>query len=97
MHLYLSTLIQMSKESLLHNMENEKTTVENNDCVFVDIDCVEQSLSKGISLRNFRISVSSLSAEVVSFTKVCFIFCFFFIFFKINFFTTIVTRLPFGF
>ena len=55
-------------------MENDETTVENNDCDFVDIGFVEHSLyheSTSWKLCNF---VSLPSAEVVFCTQVCFIF-----------------------
>ena len=50
----------------------ETTTVENNDCDFVDIGGAEQSLSH--ENRSWKFSVSLPSAEVVFFTQVCFIF-----------------------
>ena len=52
----------------------ESTTVENNDCDFVDIGGAEQSLSHENRSWKFCNSVSLTSAEVVFFTQVCFIF-----------------------
>ena len=52
----------------------EATSVENNDCDFVDIGGVEQSLSHENRSWKFCNSVSLPSAEVVFFTQVCFIF-----------------------
>ena len=52
----------------------ETTTVENNDCDFVDIGGAEQSLSHENRSWKFFNSVSLPSAEVVFFTQVCFIF-----------------------
>ena len=64
--------MQISKKSLPVNMENDETTVENNDCVFVDYGGAEQSLSHENSFWNFCNSVS-LPSAVVFFTQVCFI------------------------
>ena len=50
-------------------MENEDTTVENNDCDIVDIGGVEQPLSDGNRYWKLCNSVSLPSAEVVFFTK----------------------------
>ena len=55
-------------------MENDETTVENNDCDFVDIGGVKQSLSHENRSWKLCNSVSLPSAEVVFFTQVCFIF-----------------------
>ena len=52
----------------------ETTTVENNDCDFVDIGGAEQSLSHENRSWKFCKTVSLPSAEVVFFTQVCFIF-----------------------
>ena len=52
----------------------ETTTVENNDCDFVDIGGAEQSLSHENRSWKFCNSVSLPSAEVVFFTQACFIF-----------------------
>ena len=41
----ISNLDTNKKKSILVNMENDETTVDNNDCDFVDIGGVEQSLS----------------------------------------------------
>ena len=51
----------------------ETTTVENNDCDFVDIGGAKQSLSHENRSWKFCNSVSLPSAEVVFFTQVCFI------------------------
>ena len=76
-------------------METDETTVENNDCVFVDIGGAEQSLSHENRSWKFCNSVSLPSAEVVFFTQVCFIFIY--LFQNCLFTTLVVTRLPFGF
>ena len=55
-------------------MENEETTVENNDCYFVDNGGVEQSLFDGNRSWKLFNSVSLPSAEAVFFTPFCFIF-----------------------
>ena len=56
-------------------METEVTTVENNDCNFVDIGGIKQPLSDGNRSWNFSIFVSLQSAEVFFFfTQVFFIF-----------------------
>ena len=55
-------------------MENDETTVENNDCDFVDIGGAEQSLTHENRSWKFCNSVSLPSAEVVFFTQVYFIF-----------------------
>ena len=80
-------------------MENDETTVENNDCDFVDIGGAEQSLSHEIRSWKFGNSVSLPSAEVVFFTQVCCIFILVSLFqFQNCLLTTlVVTRLPFGF
>ena len=76
----------------------ETTTVENNDCDFVDIGGAEQSLSHENRSWKFCNSVSLTSAEVVFFTQVCFIlFCSLYLFQNCLFTILIVTRLPFGF
>ena len=54
-------------------METDEITVENNDCVFVDIGGAEQSSSHENRSWKFCNSVSLPSAEVF-FTQVCFIF-----------------------
>ena len=48
-------------------MKHEETTVENNDCDFVDIGGVKQSLSDGNRSRKIFTSASLTSAEVVFF------------------------------
>ena len=92
-------LIQISKKSLPVNMEiEETTTVENNDCDFVDIGGAEQSLSHENRSWNFCNSVSLPSAEVVFFTQVCFLFILLSLSIsKLSFYNLSVTRLPFGF
>ena len=55
-------------------MEIEETTVENNDCDFVDIGGAEQSSSHKNRSWKFCNSVCLPSAEIVFFTQVCFIF-----------------------
>ena len=55
-------------------MENEETTVENNDHDFEDIGGVEKSLAHGNISGNFYNSVFLPSAEVVFYIQVCFIF-----------------------
>ena len=79
-------------------MENDETTVENNDCDFVDIGDVKQSISYENSSWKFCNSVSIPSAEVVFFTQLCFIFNLLSLSIsKLSFLTLVVTRLPFGF
>ena len=81
-------------------MENDETTVENNDCDFVDIGGAEQSLSHENRSWKLCNSVSLPSAEVVFFTQVCFIFIllsFLYLFQNCLFTSLVVTRLPFGF
>ena len=79
-------------------MENEETTVQNNDYDFVDIGGVEQSLSHGNRCWKFIDSVSLPSAEVVfSHKSVLSSFCHLYLFQKCLFTTYVVTRLPFGF
>ena len=51
-------------------MENDETTVENNDCDFVDIGGAKQSLSHENRSWKLCNSVSLPSAEVVFFTQV---------------------------
>ena len=51
-------------------MENDETTVVNNDCDFVDIGGAEQSLSHENRSWKLCNSVSLPSAEVVFFTQV---------------------------
>ena len=76
----------------------ETTTVENNDCDFVDIGGAEQSLSHENRSWNFCNSVSLPSAEVVFFTQVCFLFILLSLSIsKLSFYNLSVTRLPFGF
>ena len=55
-------------------MENEETTVENNDHDFEDIGGVKKSLAHGNISGKFYNSVFLPSAEVVFFIQVCFIF-----------------------
>ena len=50
-------------------MENEGNNVENNDCDFVDIGGVEQSLFHGNRSSKFCSSVSLPSAENIFFTQ----------------------------
>ena len=57
-------------------METEVTTVENNDCNFVDIGGIEQPLSDGNRSWKFSIFVSLQSAEVVFFSHKSFLFSF---------------------
>ena len=54
-------------------MENEETTVANNDCDFVDIGGDEISWFDGNRTWKFCSSVSLPSAEVFFFTQACFI------------------------
>ena len=77
----------------------ETTTVENNDCDFVDIGGVEQSLSHENRSWKFFNSVSLPSAEVVFFTQVCFYFILLSLSIsKLCFYNLSgETRLPFGF
>ena len=70
------------QKSLPVNMENDETTVENNDCDFVDIGGAEQSLSHENRSWKLCNSVSLPSAEVVFFHTSHFDF---FIYFKIVF------------
>ena len=55
-------------------MENDETTVENNDCDFVDIGGAEQSLSHENRSWKFCNSVSLPSAKIVFFRQICYNF-----------------------
>ena len=76
----------------------EATTVENNDCDFVDIGGAKQSLShehrswKFCNSVSFRLQKLSFSHKSVSF-----LFCSLYLFQNCLFTTLVVMRLPFGF
>ena len=79
-------------------MENDETTVEKNDCDFVDIGGAEQSLSHKnrswnfVILFLFRLQKLSFSHKSVSFS-----FCSLYLIQNCLFTILVVTRLPFGF
>ena len=81
-------------------MENDETTEENSDYDFVDIGGAKQSSSQENRSWKFCNSISLPSAEVVFFTKICFIFvllCSLYLIRSCLFTILVVTRLPFGF
>ena len=55
-------------------MENKETTVVNNDCDFVDIGVVKQSLSDGKRSWNFWKLFLFRLQNLFFFTQVCFFF-----------------------